>query len=237
VSLATDGGFWELKDGDWHGPDVIEHLIDAETCVVAFASNEGEFSVEMPHFEFGKTLRGMGVAYVLVRDSTGYRQHYGIQGIGDRAAVVSYLLQLGDKYQRLVLVGLSSGALAAMMYGQLMAMDALFIHDGLEVIAISPYSDVGDPPGAYGKDWQSRGPWDVLSMSLLSDIKPIFEGGPKVKIRAFYSDGIGTEYDFEQAHRIGVTDLTLVPGASHSGLGKLMRDKGLLQKVLLGKQT
>jgi hypothetical protein len=216
--------------------DTVEHLIESNICVVSFSSNEGDFSVELPHFELGKTLREMDVAYVLVRDSTGYRQHYGIVGIGDRSAVVNYLLQLSDKYQRLVLIGLSSGAMAAMMYGQLMAINTLFDNGKVEIIAISPYSDVGAPQDAYGADWQTRGPWDVSSMSLLSDIQPIFVDGPKVKIRGFYSNGIGTKLDREHASRIGVTDLTLIPGkASHSGLGKLMRDKGMLQRVIRGE--
>jgi hypothetical protein len=60
--------------------DVVENLVNSDLCVVSFSSNENEFSVEMPHFEFRKTLDKMGVAYVLLRDSTDTGSTTGLLG-------------------------------------------------------------------------------------------------------------------------------------------------------------
>lgn len=222
--------------GDWQGTDAVVHLIGSELCVVAFSSND-DYEGRGLQFEFDNVLRSMNVSYVLFRDSTRYRHQYGIQGIGCRSDVVEFLSSLSIDYRRLVLTGVSAGGAAAIMYGQLMALAGKDVSN-VEVVMVSPYSNLGDPNGAFGPDWQSRGPWKISHMSLLSDLAVIFgDDGPWVKVRAFYSDGVGTEYDVEQARRIGITDLILVPGASHSGLGKLMRDKGYLQKALRGEEV
>lgn len=219
--------------------DVVENLFPSPVCVAAFSSND-DYDGAVLKFEFGNMLEAMGIAYVLFRDSTRYRHQYGILGVGTRTDVVDYLLSLSRDYPRLVLTGISAGSLAACMYAQLMAMKCAGRYNGstlknVEVVALSPYSDVGDPDGAFGADWQSRGPWKVHTMSLLSDISVIFDEGSLVKTRAFYSDGDNTHLDRWHAERLGITDLTLIPGASHANLGKLMRDSGQLQKVLLGE--
>jgi hypothetical protein len=212
--------------------DYQANFRESDICVAAFASLDGLDLGELSHFEFGKTLYRMGVAYVLFRDSTGYRQLYGVQGIGDRAAVVRYLLTVSNEYRRLVLVGLSAGAMAAMLYGQLMA-DVADVSN-VEVLAISPYSHTGDVDLTFGENWRTRSVWGLLSEGL-NDLVPYFKDGPKVKIRAFVSNGVGTEIDWFHASRIGVNDVTFVPGAGHSSLAKLMRDMGLLQRAIRGE--
>lgn len=206
--------------------DVYEHLVPARTCVVAFASGGGEFSGDLPHFEFGRFLGSLDVAYVLLRDSTSFSHQYGIAGIGKRGDVCRYLDKLARGHDRLVMVGLSVGALAALMYGQLVP--------ATDVIALSPYTSLGGNPAVVfgGEDWRERCPFPT-DIPLMIDLAPLFTLGAIPRIRCFVSDGEGTSHDREHAERIGVTDITLVPGASHSGLGKLMRDNGMLRDAIL----
>lgn len=215
--------------------DIVEHLIPTRTCVIAFASGGGDFSGDLPHFEFGRHLQELGLAHVLLRDSTGFSHQYGIHGIGDRASVVRYLICKGRRYPRLILIGLSVGALAALMYGQLAADQLLNMHTDAEVIALSPYTSLGNNAKVvFGPSWHERCPWpsDTDSVSLLIDLLPLYAHGPKLRTRAFISNGQDTEHDRWHAERIGITDVIMIPGSSHAGLGKLMRDSGMLRKLL-----
>jgi hypothetical protein len=108
-----------------------------------------------------------------------------------------------------------------------------------EVIALSPFTSLGDDPDVVfgGAGWRERCPFDI-DVSLLTDIKPLFrttlfEYKPRCCVRAFISDGEGTEHDRWMAERIGITDITLIPGTSHSGLGKKMRDEGIIRRLIL----
>lgn len=206
--------------------DCHEHLKATDTCVVAFASGGGEFSAGLPHFEFGNSLEAMGVSYVLMRDSTGFSCQYGITGIGDRDAVCRYVDRLMALYPRVMTIGLSVGAMAALMYGQLVS-----VH---EMVVLSPFTSLGGNPDAvFGADWRARCPFRV-DVPLLIDLTSIFPRGPCPRTTAYISNGPDTEQDRFHAERIGITNITLIPGASHSGLGKLMRDNGMLQKAITG---
>jgi hypothetical protein len=123
--------------------------------------------------------------------------------------------------------------MAALLYGQLLAGDPDYAGTA-EVVMLSPYSDVGPPDDAYGQNWTTRGPWDVSKYRVVADLEVLFEHGPVIPVKAFYSDGVGTETDKWHAERLGVTDIAFVPGAGHSDLGRFMRDSGLLQRVIRG---
>ena len=209
--------------------DVFEHLIPAQICVVAFASGGGEFSKDVPHFEFGNSLKAYGVAYVLLRDSTDFSCQYGIKGIGDRNTVATYILQLSGRYDRVILIGLSVGAMTAILYSEL-------VGEMVEVLALSPYTSLGSNPDAvFGPGWRDRVP-NWVNYPILTDLVNLIEPskGPRAKVTAFYSDGADTAADKWHADRIGIRKIVFVPGASHAGLGKLMRDNGMLKQLIAG---
>lgn len=213
--------------------DVHEHLVQANTCVVAFASGGGDFSGGVPHYEFGRSLGDMGVAYVLMRDSTGFSHLLGVAGIGDTYKVIEYILRLALTYDRVITIGLSVGALAAIHYGVYGAVD--------EVIALSPFTALGaDSEAVYGLGWRDRCSWSLAANRNFSPMVDLLPLRPHIernrpRVRAFVSDGEGTTHDWHHADRVGVREIALIPGASHSGLGKLMRDSGLLESVILGQ--
>lgn len=204
---------------------------------MAFASGGGDFSGDLPHFEFGRHLQSLNLAHVLLRDSTGFSHQYGVHGIGDRATVVKYIINMSSRYERLVLIGLSVGALAALMYGQL-AAEKLDTHT-TEIIALSPYTSLGNDPRVVfgGSGWQERCPWPSVSIPLMIDLARLYKNGPLLHVRAFISNGENTDQDRWHAERIGITDITLVPGTSHAGLGRLMRDNGMLANLLLNESA
>lgn len=208
--------------------DVLEHLGQTKGCVVSFASGGGDCGDGLPHFEFGRTLRGIGLSYVLLRDSRERWYLDGVEGIGDEASVAAYIGLLGSRYDRLLTVGLSSGAFAALKFGWLARVD--------EVIAMSPLTAIGTVAVAeFGPDWAHRvnlPPEYGLGESL--DVAPFYTAADRPYVRAFVSDGEGTELDRRMAERIGSDEITLIPGCSHARLARRMIETGQLQKALLG---
>jgi hypothetical protein len=51
-------------------------------------------------------------------------------------------------------------------------------------------------------------------------------------VSAFVSDGQDYGLDWYMAHRIGVTDILVVPGFDHGTLARGMRDNGMLEGLL-----
>lgn len=203
--------------------DFEEHLTGSQICVLAFASG-GQ------RFEWGGTLSRLNLSHILFRDSTDRWYQRGVAGIGGAAAVVAYITILARTHARIVALGLSSGSYAALMYGLLGGAD--------EVIAISPITGKGeDVFPDFGPEWHHRvehGP----EHPFVPDLKALFLSPSLVppKIRAFVSDGEGTELDCGMATRIRIKDVTTVPGHSHSGLARAMRDNGMIENLLRGRR-
>lgn len=190
------------------------------TCVVAFASGG-------TRFEWGGTLRRINLPHVLMRDSTDRWYADGVRGLGSSDAVVAYLEGLMRCYDRVVCLGLSSGAHAALMYGKQAGVD--------RVVAISPITGKGEAVrGEFAPEWHHRiehGP----EHPPVPDLRPMFtSGGLTPEVKVFVSDGEGTELDRQMAERIGVFpgDITFVSGYSHARLAAAVRDNGMLQAAL-----
>jgi hypothetical protein len=203
--------------------DFEEHWLapDSDRLVVAFAGGPQNI------YQFGASLRTLGVNHILMRDRTQKYHGHGVHGIGDRAAVVDYLRHWVETGHRVTTTGVSSGAYAALLYGQLVP-----VH---EVIPISPLTgrDLDD----FDERWHAQ-IYDP-NQADMDDLRKYFLGGPIPRIRAFVSDGADSSdttcvLDRYMCHRIGVrdADITLVPGYSHGDLARLgMRDRGIFREL------
>lgn len=202
-------------------PDFKESLHrKSSSVVVAFASGAGRF-------EWGRTLEAIGVDHVLMRDTSDRWYLRGVYGIGDDALdVCDYLIALGERYKRVILLGLSSGSYAALFYGSAVTVDL--------VVAISPITGKGDAiKGDFDPKWWHRiehGP----EHAPVGDLKTIYGGLKAKKTIAFISDGEGTELDRTMAERIGVPSQHIfnVAGFSHSGLARGLVDLGVIREIL-----
>lgn len=209
--------------------DVLSrHVAGATTCVAAFASGGEAFHHAVPAFEWQRTLDGLGVSYILLRDSRERWWQEGVAGIGNTAAVVEYLRDEMNRpaYESRFAIGLSSGAFAALMYGQLVPVD--------EVIAISPLTLLGPAAEAeFGPGWAARVRLPAHQAGLEVDLRPLFEPGTRPAVRAFVSDGDGAELDARMCGLIGLTP-NLIPGHTHAGLAKHMVEAGMIEKLIVG---
>lgn len=205
--------------------DFEEHL-PKTTLVIAFAGGPQN------RFQFGRVLKDLNVPHVLVQDST--QRHYvdGIQGLSTSTGFANYLARLRVKrgFDKVILTGVSSGAYAALLYGVLSRWDVN------EIIAISPITGRSESTAA---DFDPKYRNQIIDPKQPDlDLKPFFHGWRNTveghrfpRIRAFISDGQGCELDRGMAERIGITDITVVPGYSHGELGRGMRDLGMFKEL------
>ena len=195
--------------------DIQERFVKP-ICVVAFAGDSQQ------RFQWGNLLRRLDVSHVLLRDSETKWYQRGVRGAGWQSDVVRMISDYRGWYY-VKTVGVSSGAYAALLYGQLAE-----VH---EVIAVSPVTgkEVDDlDPRWHDRVLPTPG---VEDPSPIVDLRKIFRGGAKPHVRAYVSDGEGTEIDAHMSRRIGV-EPTLIPGYSHSALARGMRDSGILDRLL-----
>lgn len=197
--------------------DFQEHLCPGPTCVLAFASGAGRF-------EWGGFLGRLGVPHVLFRDTTDHWYLRGVIGLGDRYEVVVYIRRLILERKRVVTLGLSSGSYAALLYGHLAR--------AAEAIAISPITGKGTAVfDDFEPQWRHRIEHGPEHPEVL-DLKPLFKLW-QLPVRAFVSDGAGTELDRGMAERLGPgVEITRVPGYSHAGLAKALCIDGTLARLL-----
>lgn len=202
--------------------DFEEHLAPSPTLVFAFSSSRGDYG-DLPRYEFGASLREMGLAYVLLRDSTEGWWQRGVAGIGDIDDVAAYMRRIMQIYPRSVALGLSSGAYAALLFGQRAPTH--------EVLALSPVTGQG---GSVYPDFHPMHHHRVRDEPgrPVIDIKDEYRDGPRARVRVFVGDQPGTDLDRQMALRAGLTDVTLVPGSDHAGLARAMRDRGMLRELL-----
>lgn len=172
-------------------------------------------------YQWGKTFDRLGLSYVLFKDSTQRAYAYGIQGLGDHKGVAAYIQRFRNRGHSIMLCGVSRGAYGALLYGQLSGAD--------DVVAISPITgqDLNDFPSEYHHHLVPPNP-DMI------DLKPYFITGAIPRVRCFVSDKLPScALDHIMATRLGLRNITLVPGYEHHTLARGMRDTGMLDKVLL----
>lgn len=201
--------------------DYEEHLnriFEVKRVVFAFAG------ATQDRYQFGRFLNNMNIPHVLFRDRTQHYHGNGVHGLGDgsRQAVIDYIAGFCNAGNYAYTLGLSSGAYAALLYGQLVPVN--------EIIAISPLTtrnECEDFPEADQKNIVDP------SMATMDDLRKHYcPKGPIPKVRAYISDGPHTQLDRQMATRILIDDITLVSGCTHGELAARMRDNGMLAELL-----
>lgn len=194
--------------------DFEEHLYaDSGLLVVTFAGGD------QLQYQFARSLEAFRTSHVLMRDTTQMYHAVGVLGIGDRQDVLLYLRSFLHRGYTLRFVGVSSGAYAALLYGQLTPAHELVVFSALSG------RDVDDfPPQWHG----AIGP----RPDYMDDLRQHFRHGPIAKATAFISDGDSTECDRQMAARVGITDIRVIPGYAHKDLARGMRDMGMLRELL-----
>jgi hypothetical protein len=195
--------------------DVEEHLSDGPRVVVAFASED------QLRFQWGRFLARIDVPHVLIRDSRRSWYQDGAAPYDSRSALASYIGHLTASGRLVTTLGLSAGAYAALLYGQLGACD--------RVIAISPVT--GTRAENFDLRWHHRFSPSV-SDPVVDDLARFFANGPIPYVTALVSDGPDCELDHHMAERIGIEDIRTVPGYDHGGLARGVRDDGTLEGLL-----
>lgn len=200
--------------------DFEEHLKShVGKLVIAFAGGNQD------RYQFGPTLKKLGVSHVLMRDTTQCYHGKGVRGIGSRWAVVDYIRDL--MYNRcyfspVTTIGVSSGAYAALLYGQMTPVQ--------QIIAISPLT------GREVDDFDPRWHQQIIDPAQpdMDDLRKYFPNGPFPKTHVFISNGEATELDRQMATRLNIKDknITLIPGFAHGKLAAGMRDRGMFAELL-----
>jgi len=183
--------------------------------VVAFAGGP------LNQYQFGRVLEKLHVPHILLKDSS--QQHYrnGILGIDGQ--IHSYILRKKVGFERVVTVGVSSGSYAALKYGLLAYVDA--------VIAISPSTGRSEKTA---DDFPPEYRNQIIDPDFPDlDLKHLYRNWKNIRprVHAFISDGQGCELDRGMCERIGITDITVVPGYTHAELARGMRDKGMFKEL------
>lgn len=182
------------------------------------------FASENDHrFEWGTYLDGINVPHAMFRDSSDQWYAYGVPGFGDIDSVVKYIHSLAMNNSGCIALGLSKGAYAALKLAKLSGIP--------KVIAISPVTGCGDYVfGEFAPHWHHR--IEHKRPFPIEDLKPYYSSGRIPTVKSFISDGDGCELDKQMCERIGLSDITIVPGFTHSSLARGMRDNGMMDKLI-----
>lgn len=193
--------------------DFEEHFFDSNRVIISFAGGPQN------QFQFRSILGKTKFSFVLLRDTTQTYFLSGILGIGDQVDVLHYIKKFIKNQFHVTTIGVSSGAYAALLYGQLAPVN--------EIIVFSALTG-RDGCDDFEEKWQSQ---IIDPNTRCPDLRPFFRDGPIPRVRAFISDGYGCEIDRQMVERIGIKEITLVPGFSHGELARGMRDKGMMKDL------
>jgi hypothetical protein len=201
----------------------LEHLLDTETCVVAFASRNLDEAGNV-RFDFQNLLDTLGVSYVLIRDPELYWYQHGVPGLGDILAIAEYVKGLTKRYKRVVTLGVSMGGYAALLFGYLAEVS--------EVIAISAQTMTG---GQVVREFGTSHYFgEACIHGEFHDIRNYEHD--RTKVTCYVTDGQCARYDLRYAQRLKFAKVEMVPGYTHAGLAKHLRDVGVLSSILIGEE-
>lgn len=208
--------------------DLQTNLIPSRVCMVGFASMGEDCGGGIPPFEWAKTFSDMSVATALMRDRRAGWYQGGVEGLGNIAAVKSWMQEeVCARYPYVITAGVSMGGYAAILFGLLAGVD--------EVIAMSPQTFI-DPEGTLlPEDTRWRRHWtDHMPPLEYRTLHSVPNRGTNVRIFLGENpENPGETYlDHRHAHHLPYAQLNSIPNCSHSNVGKHLRDSGFFRDLV-----
>lgn len=123
--------------------ELIELGTNKELAIVAFSGHGGAFAT--PTFEFVKFLKTHypDADKYFYADKFHSWYHKGIKGLTeDIDETVDYLRERVANYKKVLLVGVSAGGYAAILFGSLLEVDCVISFIPQTIISEEPYSDL-----------------------------------------------------------------------------------------------
>jgi hypothetical protein len=197
---------------------------DSGRMIIAFAAMPGQLAVR--HFAFLTMLAEIDVKVAFLRDHFAAWYHRGVHGVGDSIdAVAEFLRDFRRNAAEVVMIGGSSGAYAAVLFGSLVAC---------EVHAFSPQTFID--PELRRQHGDKRFPNEIAGLGShmdmrYADLKPLVARA-EAPVNVYYSTG--HPLDSLHAERLGELGNVTLHGFhwdSHLLLREL-RDRGWLEPFL-----
>jgi hypothetical protein len=197
---------------------------DSRRLIIAFAALPGK--VEVRHFAFLTMLAEIDVKVAFLRDHFAAWYHRGVNGVGDSIdAVAEFLRDFRRNAGEVVMIGGSSGAYAAALFGSLVSC---------EVHAFSPQTFID--PALRTEHEDKRFPREIEALvphmdMRYADLRPVIARA-EAPVHVYYS----TEHRLDRLHAERLGDLGNVTlhsfdWDSHLLLREL-RDRGWLEPFL-----
>lgn len=225
-ALADDADYADAPGQPWSASDSVwREQAGCDTLFVLFAGLGVGRSP--PTFVFRRFLAGYAhIDKLFLRDLTASWYLRGLSGVSDGVeGTVAYLGQQTSGYRRTVFLGTSAGAMAAILYGELIGVD--------KVLAFAPTTVVGERKLTELQDhrWERR----------LANLRRELAGSRYLDLANLNPLRVPVDIYFpassalDQAHAGRVTGAAVrhlpQPGDSHL-IALQMRDSGLLRLVI-----
>jgi hypothetical protein len=199
---------------------------ESKRLIVAFGGLAGRLG--MPPFEFFRTLSGVNVKTVFVRDHAQAWYHRGVAGVGEGIdSVAAHIIGLRAQAEQMVTIGTSAGGYAALLFGALAACEA---HAFVPQTFIAP----GLREEHRDRRWEAE--LEALGAGLdprYADLLPTLAAGA-APAHVYY--GSGNRLDRVHAERLDrLPQVTLHPfDTDQHNVVRDLRDSGWLARFLVG---
>lgn len=205
--------------------DLQENLIVSPTCLVGFTSMGEDCGDGHSPFECMRTFAELGCATVLMRDRHLAWYQCGVEGVGDIDAVATRVARLKLKYPRVITTGISMGGYAALLFGLLGGAD--------EIVAMSPQTCIDLDGSIVPGDARWRAHWrNHMPQILYPDLSVV--GWTPSRMRIFIGDVGDPDCGFDRIHadRMEGAEITVLPGCTHTTVGRALRDSGFFRELV-----
>lgn len=230
MHMKSDAIALRVSATDSHGV-AADYSANTDTLLALFGGIKGE--LEIPVFEFSKIAAEFRTKKIFIRDHEQAWYHRGVRGVAEDIDELTRYLRRQIEYQgcrRVVMLGNSMGAYAAILTGCLLTAD--------EVIAFSPQTFIGRSRRWLSWDhrwWRqiARIYWSRSAIPAYYDLRSVLRSRPGPTVYHIYY-AKGDKADRRHAVRMRSLPrvfLHPVDAAGHN-MVHILRDSGALTEIL-----